>query len=93
MVIDATNNSVYGLTSLIQSKNIVNRISRNHRNSNNVIQFPNRMILERDVANANMASLGADKITADFTSRMYLHLLLVAGSKTLHRTRLTGTNA
>ena len=93
MVINATNNAICGLTSLIQSNNIRSRISRNQRNPAKIIPFPNRVILESDVAEANLASLGADKVTADFTSRMYLHLLLVAGSRTLHRTRLVGSNS
>lgn len=90
MVINSTNNAISGLTALIQDERIQNRIGRQRRSSK-IIQFPNRDILEQDIRRINLESAGNDKITADFTSQMYLHLLLVAGSRTLHRTRMLGS--
>ncbi len=88
MVINATNNTLAGLNSLIHDNNIERTIKKIKRTPKKIIQFPNRKILEQDIEKTNSESMNADKITADFTSQMYHHLLLVAGSRTLHRTRL-----
>ena len=93
MVINATNNTLAGLNSLIHDNNIKLTIKRVKKAPKKIIKFPNRKILEQDIKRANCESLNADKITADFTSQMYLHLLLVAGSRTLHRTRLLSSHS
>ncbi len=88
MIIDAGNTAVETINSLLDTPNVRNSIKTYKNRTGKIIQFPSRKVFEQDIAQTNMEALEADKITADFTSQTYLHLLLVAGSRTLHRTRL-----
>ncbi len=88
MVINSTNNTLDCLSALIQDTRVQERIRSRKTKKSNIINFPNQQILEQEVARANFASIHTDQITADFTSRQYFTLLLVAGSRSLHRARV-----
>ncbi len=93
MVINSTNNAVSSINNLLQDKQIQRQLKHNRKSARKIIQFPSRQVYEEDIARTNIDSTGIDAITADFASSMYLHLLLVAGSHTLHRTRLLSNQA
>ncbi len=88
MIIDAGNTAVETINSLLRTPNVKSRIKTYMNRTGKIIQFPSKKVFEQNIEETNLEALEADKITADFTSQMYLHLLLVAGSRTLHRTRL-----
>lgn len=88
MVINSTNNTLDTLSALIQDISIQQRNRNKRKSAGKIIAFPNRKILEQEVARANFESVQTDRVTADFTSRQYFALLLVAGSRSLHRARV-----
>ena len=94
MVIDstATTLNITNLTNVIQQQKIKNKI-QTIRPERKIIPFPNKQILEQEVRKTNLESMMNDRVSADYTSRRYLHLLLVAGSYALARSRKIAVNS